>query len=345
MLAPLVPTAQSVRARVRVARWPLIVAALVVALTLTGYVWRGSPNQSSAAAVATQVGADSAAPMSASTSKAGGQLAGSMETMLARLQDRLAKHGGGDADWELLAQTYDFLGRKADATNARTQHQVALSPAPAIDAPVAAAAAVLPGAPVNTAAQVKQLLARAESARRAHDYAGAAAAYQQLATQGGMTAQTWADYADVTASQNGDRLAGAAEHDVDAALAIDPHNEKALWLKASAQHESKRYAEAIATWQQLLQLTAGGSPDAKIFAANLAEDQALAGGAQVPSAATVATAQVSGEVALADALRSQVPSGLTLFIVAKSLDSPGPPVAVVRTQTGQWPMRFLLDDS
>jgi hypothetical protein len=84
----------------------------------------------------------------------------------------------------------------------------------------------------------------------------------------------------------------------------------------------------------------------------------LAGSAASPAAAapvTVASAsnsagnsaqvQVSGEVALADALSNQVPSGLTLFIVAKSLDSPGPPVAVVRTQTGQWPMRFLLDDS
>ena len=34
--------------------------------------------------------------------------------------------------------------------------------------------------------------------------------------------------------------------------------------------------------------------------------------------------------ALAEALRNQVPAGLTLFIVAKSLDSPGPPVAVNR---------------
>jgi cytochrome c-type biogenesis protein CcmH len=56
-------------------------------------------------------------------------------------------------------------------------------------------------------------------------------------------------------------------------------------------------------------------------------------------------AQVSGEVALADTLRDKVPAGSTLFIVAKSIDSPGPPVAVVRTQTGQWPLKFVLDDS
>jgi cytochrome c-type biogenesis protein CcmH len=31
--------------------------------------------------------------------------------------------------------------------------------------------------------------------------------------------------------------------------------------------------------------------------------------------------------------------------VAKVPDQPGPPVAVLRTTTGQWPLRFKLDDS
>jgi cytochrome c-type biogenesis protein CcmH/NrfG len=366
VLAPLMPSGQSLRARLSMARWPLVAGSLIVALALTVYIWCGSPDQANAAA-ASMSGLNAAGPEGAPASKAGTQVAGSMEAMLTRLQDRLAKQGGSDADWELLAQSYDFLSRKADADTARTRHQVAVSPAASTDVPATAVAAVTTGANTttalaggdgNTSARVKELISRADSARRARDYAAATAAYQQLVARGGMTAQSWADYADITASLNGDRLAGAAERYVDAALAIDPHNQKALWLKASAQHESKRYAEAIGNWQQLLQLTAGGSADAKIFAANLAEDEALAGSAASAAAAapvTVASAsnsagnsapvQVSGEVALADALRNQVPSGLTLFIVAKSLDSPGPPVAVVRTQTGQWPLRFLLDDS
>jgi len=55
--------------------------------------------------------------------------------------------------------------------------------------------------------------------------------------------------------------------------------------------------------------------------------------------------QVSGEVTLAESLKQKVPAGLTLFIVAKSINSPGAPVAVVRAQTGQWPLKFMLDDS
>jgi cytochrome c-type biogenesis protein CcmH len=35
----------------------------------------------------------------------------------------------------------------------------------------------------------------------------------------------------------------------------------------------------------------------------------------------------------------------TLFIYAKAADSPGPPLAVLRTTVGTWPVTFRLDDS
>jgi hypothetical protein len=124
--------------------------------------------------------------------------AGSMDEMLSRLESRLALHGGSDSDWELLAQSYEFVGRTADAKLARGHH--------------------LPDG--------------------AADAAGATG-------------------------------------------------------------------------------TNGATPG--------------------PS--------VSGEVDLSGALRKQVADGQTLFIVAKSVDSPGPPVAIVRTVTGQWPLHFKLDNS
>jgi hypothetical protein len=54
---------------------------------------------------------------------------------------------------------------------------------------------------------------------------------------------------------------------------------------------------------------------------------------------------VSGEVSLAAALGAKATVGATLFIVAKSVDSPGAPVAVFRGSVGTWPVRFTLDDS
>ena len=54
---------------------------------------------------------------------------------------------------------------------------------------------------------------------------------------------------------------------------------------------------------------------------------------------------VSGEVSLAAKLQSKAVVGETLFIVAKSVDSPGAPVAVYRGTVGNWPVKFTLDDS
>jgi hypothetical protein len=54
---------------------------------------------------------------------------------------------------------------------------------------------------------------------------------------------------------------------------------------------------------------------------------------------------VDGEVILSRELEAKVPPGLTLFIVAKSVNSPGPPVAILRTTTDAWPVRFRLDDT
>jgi hypothetical protein len=66
--------------------------------------------------------------------------------------------------------------------------------------------------------------------------------------------------------------------------------------------------------------------------------------APMASAAASGTA-VSGEVTLAPALSAKAAAGETLFIVAKSVDAPGIPVAVYRGSVGTWPLKFTLDDS
>jgi hypothetical protein len=66
---------------------------------------------------------------------------------------------------------------------------------------------------------------------------------------------------------------------------------------------------------------------------------------QLPAGADNAGTSLSGEVALAAALAARASAGETLFIIAKSVNSPGPPVAVLRGTVGDWPMKFSLDDS
>lgn len=66
---------------------------------------------------------------------------------------------------------------------------------------------------------------------------------------------------------------------------------------------------------------------------------------QLPSGANNSGTSISGEVLLAAALSTKASIGETLFIIAKSLNSPGPPVAVLRARVGAWPLKFSLDDS
>jgi cytochrome c-type biogenesis protein CcmH len=348
LLLPALRAAPTSGARAGIPRWTLVAGAGGIALVVALYLWLGRPELIGAAPAGQEIPHAMTVPSPAAPAM-GGDAAGSMDAAVAGLEARLAKGQGSDADWNLLAQSYEFLGRSADAAAARAKQLPTARPAP-----VAAAPAV--SRPLGPAAL--KLVDQANAARRAGKYAAARDIYVKLAARGEMTADTWADYADVSASLHGGKLAGEPQQFIASALALDPRHAKALWLDGSALHETGHYAEAVAAWQRLAAVLDPASSDAKLIAANIAEDRRLAGaaGASVgaPAAAGPATViaapaagavSVSGEVALSDAVRSRAAAGLTLFIVAKSVDQPGMPVAVLRTTTGQWPFRFRLDDS
>lgn len=269
--------------------------------------------------------------------------AGSMNAAIASLQARLAKGTGSPDDWELLAKSYEFIGRPDDAAKARA-HQLGSMAATPDALPTAAAQSVV------LSSESQKSLSMAARDRREKHYAAAADIYKRLAASGQMNADAWADYADTTASIQGNKLAGQPEIFIAKALAADPNHAKALWLKASADEEAQRYAEAVLAWQRLQRALPPDSQDAKIVAANLQRDQEMAGknAAASPSdsAGAVANgASVSGEVSIAGSLSSKATPGATLFIVAKSVDVPGPPVAIFRGSVGAWPVKFVLDDS
>ncbi|MFO1392461.1 MAG: hypothetical protein U1F09_01675 [Steroidobacteraceae bacterium] len=207
----------------------------------------------------------------------------SMDDAVRALRTRLATQGGPDQDWELLAQSYDFLGRPADAELAR-QHRVSAE-RDLTDA-VAASIKLLPsaGAAAGSAVGVnggtgdnRALLASAEQHRRNREFKEACAAYAAAASAGPMSADAWADYADAQATLDG-RFTGDAEKSIASALALDPRHPKALWLKASLAHEQRDYRVALATWRQLLSVVPAGSSDARIVEANIAEATRLAKG-------------------------------------------------------------------
>src|SRR6202035_4410939 len=140
--------------------------------------------------------------------------------------------------------------------------------------------------------------------------------------RGQMDADSWADFADTAASLQHGKLAGEPETYVDKSLALNPQHPKALWLKASADEEAGRFADAAGVWQRLQAVLPADSADAKVVSANLQQDLKLAGtgvtgsGAAVAGSGTAVTGSgtaVSGEVSLAAALSSKAAAGATLF--------------------------------
>ena len=333
--------------------------------------------------------AASAAPAPSSPTDKGGT-AKSMEAEVAGLETRLAREGGTPSDWTLLAQAYDFMGRPDDARRARAKAGTPAAGTPAAGTPAAGAAAwqmsasaltaaasaadtrtsarasapnadATPSAPRPSAADLERRvaanprdaqswLALAELRRSQRDYAGSRAAYSKLVELHAMSAQSWADYADVLGSLAGGSLTGDAGRAIDSALALDGNNPKALWLKASQANEQHRYAEALTWWKKLRSALPADSPDARMVDANIAEASSLAGAPSAAPAAAMAAgtatgAAVSGTVSLDRRFADRVQRDATLFIYAKAADSPGPPLAVLRTTVGSWPVTFRLDDS
>ena len=107
---------------------------------------------------------------------------------------------------------------------------------------------------------------------------------------------------------------------------------------------------AVATLESRLAKGGGSADDWELLAKSFEflgrpADAVKARAHQLPAAASSTGSSLSGEVALAAALAAKVSAGETLFIIAKSINSPGPPVAVLRGSVGAWPLKFSLDDS
>lgn len=311
-----------------------------------------------------------------------GSKALSMQDATTRLEARLVKDGGSAEDWELLAKSYEFLGRPEDAARAR-QHRASATSAASMPGPAdlvsqaemlssklpPGAAQPVTGAPAiqgataaadpTTISELERQLKLNPKDQRAwlelaqrrhdqHDLAAARTAYDKLISLKGMTGQAWADYADVVGTLAGGSLRGDAGHAIDQALALEPSNPKALWLAATRALEEKHYEEALGLWTRLRGLLTPDSPDARMVDANIAEARQLvqAGSATAPaSTANGSAAEIAGTVSIESRLASRVDQGATLFIYAKAADSPGPPLAVLRVTAGNWPVSFRLDDS
>lgn len=203
------------------------------------------------------------------------------------------------------------------------------------------------------------LLARSQNALG--QFGLAVKAYERAVALQPGDADLLADYADAQAMvQEGD-LAGLPTELTQRALKIDPNNLKALALAGTAAMRAGDKPAAIGYWTRMQKLLPPDSDDARQVAAIITEIKtgksaatsappapaaAPAAGASAPAAAPTDGVRLGGQIRLADALRSRLAPGDTLFVFARAKDGPRLPLAVLRVAAPtQWPFAFELTDA
>lgn len=142
-----------------------LVAGAIGAAAIIGFVtWRAQTGASSPAAAAAAPPAATAAP--------GAMQVPSVEESTAKLAARLEKDGGSREDWRLLGESYQYLGRKAEADAAFARAEKA---APANPAPAPAATAAGPARISGTVELAGDLRSKADPAATLFIYAKSAA--------------------------------------------------------------------------------------------------------------------------------------------------------------------------
>lgn len=189
-------------------------------------------------------------------------------------------------------------------------------------------------------------------------YADAARKYESLTKLVPDEAMLWADYADALAMTHSSLL-GAPTKLLDRALELDPTLAKALALSGTAAMERGDYSAAINNWGKLRRQLPDNSDDAKMIDQGLQQAQQLlaqsTGGKAAPvldqinqpsnNAAASGKERITGTVSLTDALRRNADPDDTVFVLARAAQGPKMPLAILRKQVRDLPVKFTLDDS
>jgi cytochrome c-type biogenesis protein CcmH len=177
-------------------------------------------------------------------------------------------------------------------------------------------------------------------------------------------AQLLATYADLAATNANGNFAGKPAQLIEKALKVDPENAMALWLAGTAAFRGNQFESAIRIWERLIQQVDPESEDGRMLQESInaaytalgkmAPQGTLKSAAKGPvlSAANPGSSQtkastatgVSGQVELDAALKSKAGPNDTVMVIARG---PGSrmPVAVVRANVSELPLKFTLDDS
>ena len=211
----------------------------------------------------------------------------------------------------------------------------------------------------KNAQDADSLLLLARSYAEMERYADAARAYDKLTQLEPNEAELWAEFADALAMASGQSLAGHPTLLLDKALKLDPKNPKALALSGSAAMGRGDFPAAIRYWESVLKMVPKDSEDAKMIVGGIqqARDLIAQGKGGKPMTAqhapmaegkkplTAGSERITGSVTLSAALAGKARPNDNLFVLARAVNGPKVPLAVVRAQVKDLPLKFTLDDS
>ena len=140
---------------------------------------------------------------------------------------------------------------------------------------------------------------------------------------------------------------------IESALAIDPHQQKGLWLLGMAAAQEGDEAQAITIWQQLLAQLDPASGAAQKVGQQIEMAQTRLGQtapvAAVPEAAVpevvAAGFNIPVVITIADELAMAVPANAALFVFIHPAGAAGMPLAVKRVAPRGFPMSLSFSDA
>ena len=186
----------------------------------------------------------------------------------------------------------------------------------------------------------------AQSYSRLGRHAEAVPAFEKAVALNGNDARLLADFADTLAVQNNRSLTGAPMKLVERALKIDPTSPKALALAGTDAFERKDFPAAVRYWEKLAQGMPADSAFMPELQSSIAQARQLGG---MPKAATAFAAAgpstLQGSVRLSPAMAKLASPTDTVFIFARAAEGPRMPLAILRMQVKDLPLKFTLDDS
>jgi cytochrome c-type biogenesis protein CcmH len=183
-------------------------------------------------------------------------------------------------------------------------------------------------------------------------HADALPAFKQALALKPNDANVITDYADALAVANGRNLEGEPSQLVARALELDPNNLKALSLAGTAAYLRKDFAGALRHWDKLAQVAPDsdfvrqiqrGIDEARRHTGSAAPAAQAATPGAGPTAA--AGASVSGTVTLAKPLAGKAAPDDTVYVFARAAEGSRVPLAILRKQVKDLPLKFTLDDS